>query len=107
MIPRPLRAALAISALAAMLQGCAGMREPADNIAPLAFGLTEAETAAALGAPLVLVAGQPGRTAEYRVDRGAGIGPLSPAVTRVSLQFRNGRLTGWKRQWQRTAVRLP
>jgi len=93
-------AAMAFGAL--LLASCAVA--PPDNIAPLAFGMTEAEAAAALGAPLAPVAGRPGQrgySAEYLADRSLRIGLLSFAAERYSLQFRNGRLTGWKRQWLR------
>jgi hypothetical protein len=65
---------------------------------PLAFGMTAAEAAAALGVTLDHVSGRPGnevlaaaRPSPVYINRDA----------RLFLQFRNGRLTGWKGDWAR------
>jgi len=70
----------------------------ASNIAPLAFGMTPAQATAALGAPLVLVAGKPGSEV-FLAERNAGVPGLYPVSERLFLQFRRGSLTGWKKDW--------
>ena len=70
------------------------------NTMPLAFGMDEESVAAALGAPLTYVSGTPGNEtfAVIRMVNGDGFlfrkDPLY-------LQFRDGRLTGWKGDWSR------
>jgi hypothetical protein len=70
------------------------------NTAPLAFGMSAESAAAALGTPLAYVSGSPGNEtfAVIRMVNGDGFlfrkDPLY-------LQFRHGRLTGWKGDWSR------
>jgi hypothetical protein len=74
-----------------------------NNIAPLAFGMTPAEAEAALGAPLAYAWGRRGSetfVAQYPIR----VGTWRPADERVTLQFRRGRLTGWKHDWRTTPV---
>ncbi len=71
---------------------------PASNIVPLAFGMTPAEATAALGAPLVHVAGRPGSEV-FLAERNAGVPGLYPVSERLFLQFRRGSLTGWRKDW--------
>jgi hypothetical protein len=69
------------------------------NVAPLAFGMTPDEVASALGLPLTYHSGRPG--AEIYLARGtAGIPGFYPVDSGIALQFRKGRLTGWKQDWQ-------
>jgi hypothetical protein len=69
------------------------------NVAPLAFGMTPDEVASALGMPLTYHSGRPG--AEIYLARGsAGIPGFYPVDSGIALQFRKGRLTGWKQDWQ-------
>ena len=63
------------------------------NNAPLEFGLTAEQTAIALGAPLVYAAGRPGN--EVFTAQIVGGNYFSRTDT-LFLQFRKGRLTGWK-----------
>jgi hypothetical protein len=63
---------------------------------PLAFGMTVEDAATALDTPLVFVSGRPGN--EIRVATLPGRA-LFPRGDRVYLQFRKGRLTGWKGDW--------
>ena len=63
------------------------------NTAPLAFGMTPKDAAAALGLPLVHV---PGRRDIYYAVGPEGIPGFYPTDTVLALQFRGGRLTGWK-----------
>lgn len=70
------------------------------NNTPLAFGMTAADAAAALGAPLTYVRGRPGDEILVAV-RGNGGSGFFPRGDRLYLQFRKGRLTGWKGDWGR------
>jgi len=68
------------------------------NITPLAFGMNAAEVSQALGTPLYYLQGRPGDEIllAYRNVRGSGI---FFHKDRLYLQFRQGRLTGWKGDW--------
>ena len=63
---------------------------------PLTFGMTKAEVAAVVQAPLIPFGGRE----RYRVERPATVPGIYPVDTRIVLQFRRGRLTGWRRTWQ-------
>jgi hypothetical protein len=72
---------------------------PDSNTAPLAFGMTPQQAASALGVPLTYYSGRPG--AEIYVATGsAGIPGFHPVDAGIALQFRRGRLTGWKQDWR-------
>jgi hypothetical protein len=72
---------------------------PGSNTEPLAFGMTRSEASAALGLPLVYHSG--GRGAEIYVARApAGIPGYHRTDFSIALQFRRGRLTGWKKDWR-------
>ena len=72
---------------------------PGSNTAPLAFGMTPAQASAALGLSLVYHSGR--RGSEIYVAAGpAGIPGFYPTDFGIALQFRHGRLTGWKKDWQ-------
>jgi len=69
------------------------------NTAPLAFGMTADEASAALGLPLAYHSGRPG--SEIFIAAGpAGIPGFYPVDYGIALQFRRGRLTGWKKDWR-------
>jgi hypothetical protein len=68
------------------------------NIRPLAFGMTAGEASVALRGPLFYVRGAPGSEI-YLFERRADVPGIYPVADRVFLQFRRGRLTGWKRDW--------
>ena len=69
------------------------------NTIPLAFGMTLEEAALALGVPLFYYSGPVG--SEIYVAYGqAGLPRAYPVASAVALQFRNGRLTGWKKDWR-------
>ncbi len=68
----------------------------APSQAPLAFGMTAADAAAALDAPLVYVSGTRGNEILAASLPGNA---LFPRGDRIYLQFRHGRLTGWKGDW--------
>jgi hypothetical protein len=69
------------------------------NTLPLTFGMTPGQAAAALGIPLIRHSGQRGSEI-YIADAPAGIPGFYPTETAIALQFRNGRLTGWKQDWR-------
>jgi len=83
---------------AAVLAALAGPARAQSNVSPLAFGMTPQEVAAALGSPLAYVSGRPGNEVLSAVYD-AGIPWFYPSEERIVLQFRRGRLTGWKRDW--------
>jgi hypothetical protein len=68
------------------------------NTTPLVFGMNAVEAATALGVPLDYVSGLPGNEvlAAKRPSRG-----YFPRHARLFLQFRAGRLSGWKGDWER------
>ena len=66
----------------------------------LVYGMTVEEATAALGVPLTHVSGRPGSEI-YVADHSAKIpGAFYPSEERLFLQFRQGRLTGWKGDWE-------
>ena len=68
------------------------------NNAPLVSGMNVAETSRALGQPLHHVSG-PRRAEIYLALRNLGGSGLINHRDRLFLQFRNGRLTGWKEDY--------
>jgi hypothetical protein len=72
---------------------------PRANTVPLAFGMTPDEASAALGLPLTYHSGRPGSEIFIAVGH-AGIPGFYPTDHGIALQFRRGRLTGWKKDWQ-------
>src|SRR3954469_12567580 len=70
------------------------------NNTPLAFGIGEEEAARALGTPLTYV--RLGRADEiYLASRHNGGTGFFNRRDRLYLQFRRGRLAGWKADWGR------
>jgi hypothetical protein len=68
------------------------------NTLPLAFGMTPDEASIALGVPLVYYSARAGSEI-YVAFRPAGVPGFYPADSALALQFRNGHLTGWKKDW--------
>jgi hypothetical protein len=68
------------------------------NNTPLAFGMDEEDTARALGTPLTYVSGRPGDEI-FLAFRNVGGSGLFLHKDRLYLQFRKGRLAGWKGDW--------
>jgi hypothetical protein len=70
------------------------------NTVPLAFGMDPQDVARALGAPLNYVSGRRGNEIflAFRAFGGSG---FFNRRDRLYLQFRQGRLTGWKGDWGR------
>jgi hypothetical protein len=67
------------------------------NTTPLVFGMTPPEVSGALGLPLIPV---PRHHDMYYVIAPEGIPGFYPTDTALALQFRRGRLTGWKQDWR-------
>jgi len=88
-----------LAALLALAGIAPGDRAHASNIWPLAFGMTPQDVADALGSPLVYVQGRPGSEI-FVTARDAGIPSFYRGSERIYLQFRRGRLTGWKKDWR-------
>ena len=68
------------------------------NGVPLSFGMTADEAAQALGVPLLHVRGRPGNELLLAIPNVKG-SALSVRSDGLYLQFRKGRLTGWKGDW--------
>lgn len=68
------------------------------NNTPLAFGMDAEQTARALGQSLQYVRGRPGNEI-YLALRDIGGSGLIPTRQRLFLQFRHGRLAGWKEDY--------
>jgi hypothetical protein len=68
------------------------------NTTPLAFGMDAGQAAQALGQPLQYVRGRPGNEI-YLALRNLGGSGLVPYRHRLFLQFRHGRLAGWKEDY--------
>jgi hypothetical protein len=105
---RPLFAAMLLtgcgSAWAQQAAPSAGPRQPftatLSNNIPLAFGMNVEETSRALGQPLQYVRGRPGDEI-YLALRNLGGSGLINHHDRLFLQFRQGRLAGWKEDYGR------
>ncbi len=69
------------------------------NHTPLVFGMSADDAAHALGQPLSYVSGRPGHEI-FVVIRNTGA-RWSFRDDPLYLQFRGGRLTGWKADWSR------
>ena len=68
------------------------------NNTPLAFGMDVGDVSRALGEPLSYVSGRPGDEI-YLAFRNIGGSGLFNHHDRLFLQFRKGRLAGWKGDW--------
>lgn len=97
----------ALVALATMAPATTATAEPAQrapftrslsNTTPLVFGMTADDAAAALGVPLTYISGRPGNEL-LAAERPSVVNFATDA--KLFLQFRRGRLTGWKGDWER------
>ena len=70
------------------------------NHTPLVFGMSVDDATAALGQPLSYVSGRPGNEI-FLVIRSVSGNFWSFRNDPLFLQFRGGRLTGWKADWSR------
>jgi hypothetical protein len=69
------------------------------STAPLAFGMTPQEVSRVLGVPLVYHSGNAGSEI-YLAYGSGGVPGFYPVASALALQFRRGRLTGWKKDWR-------
>jgi hypothetical protein len=69
------------------------------NTAPLAFGMTVEQASVAMGVPLVYYSGY-GKSEIYVAYGTPAIPGFYPSDSAIALQFRNGHLTGWKKDWR-------
>ena len=90
--------ALAGVALTPALAQQAGALAPPPNGVPLTFGMDADQAAAAMGVPLSYVRGRPGDEMLLALPNVKG-SALSSRSDGLYLQFRRGRLTGWKGDW--------
>lgn len=92
---------LAVLAVPALAQDQPPHRLPftatMSNNVPLVFGMTVDEAAAALNAPLKYIRGRPGDEV-FAAPRWASAGYFDRR-DQLFLQFRRGRLAGWKGDW--------
>ena len=76
-----------------------GAAQPASSVAaPLTFGMSIDEASAALGVPLSYVRGRPGAELLLALPNVKG-NALAIRSDALYLQFRRGRLSGWKGDW--------
>ncbi len=68
------------------------------NLTPIAFGMDVDQTSRALGQPLQYVNGRPGNEIFLAIRNVGGSGLIAHR-DRLFLQFRRGRLTGWKEDY--------
>jgi hypothetical protein len=68
------------------------------NNTPLVFGMNVEDASRALGEPLSYISGRPGDEI-YLAFRNIGGSGLFKHHDRLYLQFRKGRLAGWKGDW--------
>jgi hypothetical protein len=69
------------------------------NGAPLNFGMNAEQASQALGVPLSYVRGRPGEELLLAIPNVKG-SALSTRSDGLYLQFRKGRLAGWKGDWE-------
>jgi hypothetical protein len=101
--------ALAAAASAWPVIGFAQLSAPASprpftttssNNTPLVFGMSVENASQALDRPLSYVSGSPGNEVFVAIRNGGGSG-LIGHNDKLYLQFRNGKLAGWKGDWSR------
>jgi len=66
---------------------------------PFVFGMTREQVEGIVQAPLIYLSGSRG-SERYLVERMSTVPGFYPVDARIVLQFRRGRLTGWRRDWQ-------
>jgi hypothetical protein len=66
---------------------------------PLVFGMTPDQVERVVQAPLIYLSGPRG-SERYMIERMSSVPGIYPVDARIVLQFRRGRLTGWRRDWQ-------
>jgi|SRR3954451_6745525 hypothetical protein len=66
---------------------------------PFVFGMSREDVEHVVQAPLIYLSGPRG-SERYVVQRPSTVPGIYRVDTRIVLQFRRGRLTGWRRDWQ-------
>ena len=66
---------------------------------PFVFGMTPEQVEQLVQTPLIRLSGPRG-SERYMVQRLSTVPGFYPVDTRIILQFRRGKLTGWRRDWQ-------
>lgn len=89
---------MAIAGMAMTGLGPSPARAQAANNTPLAFGMNVEEASVALGTTLVYVRGRPGNEMFMALPNVKG-SALSDRRDGLYLQFRRGKLDGWKGDW--------
>src|SRR4051812_31198496 len=99
--PRAMHHMRALLAVASLLIGLSAARAGSYGFYndPFVFGMTPAQVERIVQAPLVYLSGPRG-SERYLVERMSTVPGWYPVDTRIILQFRRGRLTGWRRDWQ-------
>jgi hypothetical protein len=90
--------AAALCAIAMAGPGALPAQAQVTNNTPLAFGMNVDEVSAALGTTLVYVRGLPGNEMFLALPNVKG-SALSDRRDGLYLQFRRGKLDGWKGDW--------
>jgi hypothetical protein len=96
----PLFAAFLLTATcgAGLVPASAQFSSAASNRTPLAFGMDPDDASRALGTPLNYVSGTPGNEMYLALPNAEG-SALSFRKDGLYLQFREGKLMGWKGDW--------
>jgi hypothetical protein len=99
-IARVIRKLLSALVPMLMIAGVACAQQPVAGApqVPLTFGMNADQAAQALGVPLTYVGGRPGEELYLAVPNVKGA-TLSKRSDGLYLQFRKGRLAGWKGDW--------
>ena len=84
--------------VAVMLTMATAARSQVPNNTPLAFGMNADQVSQVLGVTLVYVEGRPGDETFLALPNVKG-SALSDRRDGLYLQFRHGRLEGWKGDW--------
>jgi hypothetical protein len=90
--------AAALYAIAIAGPGASPAQAQVANNTPLAFGMNVDEVSAVLGTTLVYVRGRPGNEMFLALPNVKG-SALSDRRDGLYLQFRRGKLDGWKGDW--------
>jgi hypothetical protein len=73
-------------------------QQPVMRVVPLAFGMNAEQASQALGVPLNYIRGRPGEELFLALPNVKGT-TLASRSDGLYLQFRKGRLAGWKGDW--------
>jgi hypothetical protein len=90
-----MRKLISIILLTLAIPGIAGAQQPS---VPLTFGMNADQVSQALGVPLFHVRGRPGNELLVALPNVKGA-TLASRSDGLYLQFRRGKLSGWKGDW--------